>query len=77
MADNVYSGNYVRMNYGELPLTKELKTALALLDKSCQYGSGGRYDIVKSNKANVLWKAVPADGPFDSLYFDGREWREG
>jgi hypothetical protein len=73
----VYHGKYVNMDYGDLELTTDLKAALDILDISCRWGSGGTYDIVPSDQDDAMWEAVPCDGPFDTLYFDGTTWSEG
>ena len=73
----VFEGNNVNLDYGDLELTEELEEALSLLDDSCRGGSGGTYDIFESDEEGAEWMAVPCDGPFDTLYYDGSEWTEG
>ena len=72
-----FEGNNVNLDYGDLELTEELEEALNILDDSCRGGSGGTYDIFESDEEGAEWEAVPCDGPFDTLYFDGEEWTEG
>jgi len=73
----IYHGKYVNMDYGDLELTTDLKAALDILDISCRWGLGGTFDIVESDQDDATWEAVPCDGPFDTLYFDGTTWSEG
>lgn len=73
----VYEGNHVNLDYSDLELTEELEEALAILDESCRFGSGGTYDIFESDDEKYLYEAVPCDGPFDTLYFDGFIWVDG
>ena len=72
----VFEGNNVNLDYGDLELTEELEEALSLLDDSCGYGSGGTYDIFETEEEGSRWEAVPADGPYDTLYFVDGDWTE-
>jgi hypothetical protein len=72
----VFEGNNVNLDYGDLELTEELEEALVTLDESCRLGSGGTYDIYESDEAGAEWEAVPADGPYDTLYFVDGDWTE-
>jgi hypothetical protein len=72
----IFEGNNVNLDYSDLELTEELEEALIDLDDSCQFGSGGTYDIYESDEDGAEWMAVPADGPFDTLYFVEGSWVE-
>ena len=70
----IYNGRNIQADYGNLELTEALVKALQVLDASCQWGSGGTYKISKSSDDRAAWKAVPVDGPYDTLYFSDGDW---
>ena len=72
----IFEGNNVNLDYGDLELTEELEEALSILDDSCRLGTGGTYDIYETDLDGADWEAVPADGPFDTLYFVDGDWLE-
>ena len=72
-----FHGKYVKLDYGDIEFDEDLENALFILDASCRFGSGGTYDINEADDEQFLYEAVPCDGPFDTLYFDGSEWTEG
>jgi hypothetical protein len=73
--NGIIFGRYVKFNVGGVPVTEDLQKALQVLDGECRYGSGGSWDIVKSGKT---FKAIPVDGPFDSVKFNQKKnrWEE-
>ncbi len=73
----VFHGNNVNLDYGDLEFDEELESALFILDASCRGGSGGTFDIFEADGERFLYEAVPCDGPFDTLYYDGSDWTEG
>ena len=73
----VFHGRYVNLNYGNIEFNEDLEHALFILDASCRGGSGGTYDIFETDSEVYLYEAVPVDGPFDTLYYDGSDWTEG
>jgi hypothetical protein len=73
----VFHGRYVKLDYGDLKFDEELENALFILDASCRFGSGGTFDINETDSERFLYEAVPVDGPFDTLYYDGSDWTEG
>jgi hypothetical protein len=72
-----FHGKYVKLDYGDIEFNEDLENALFILDASCRFGSGGTYDINEADDEQFLYEAVPCDGPFDTLYFDGSDWTEG
>jgi hypothetical protein len=72
----IYHGNNVNLDYGDLELTEDLEEALARLDASCRFGSGGTYDINETDVDGADWEAVPCDGPYETLYFVEGDWVE-
>ena len=73
----VFHGRYVNLDYGDIEFNEELENALFILDASCRFGSGGTFDINEVDSEVYLYEAVPCDGPFDTLYYDGPDWTEG
>ncbi len=73
----VFHGRYVNLDYGDIEFNEELENALFILDASCRFGSGGTFDINEVDSEVYLYEAVPCDGPFDTLYYDGSDWTEG
>jgi hypothetical protein len=68
------NGQYTTFNLGSTTLTPRLQEALRVLDRSCQFGSGGEWYIKMIPGG---WKATP-DGPFDTVYWNGKKgtWKE-
>ncbi len=73
----VFHGRYVNLDYGNIEFNEELENALFILDASCRGGSGGTFDIFEADGERFLYEAVPVDGPFDTLYYDGFIWVDG
>lgn len=67
-------GRNTTFNLGSTNLTPRLQEALQVLDRDCRGGSGGSWDIQRIPGG---WVAIP-DGPFDSVYWNGKKgtWTE-
>jgi len=71
MARNgIIFGQNVRFDVSGVRVTQALRDALSTLDQECRRGSGGTWDISREGRTVV---ATPADGPFDTLYFDRKK----
>ena len=66
-SQGIIRGQFVRFDVTGLRVTQALRDALVILDQECRFGSGGTWDIHRDGRTIV---ATPADGPFDTLYFN-------
>lgn len=74
--EGFHVGRYVKFDLGDIGLTPDLERALEILDSSCSGGSGGSWGISESTEKGIIWEAEPLDGPFDTVFFDGKRWVE-
>jgi len=67
-------GRNTTFNLGSTTLTPRLQEALRVLDRDCQGDIGVAWDIERIPGG---WSATP-DGPFDSVYWNGKKgtWGE-
>jgi len=68
--NEVIFGMYVRFNTSGVRVTQALRDSLVILDQECRFGPGGTFDIHRNGRTVV---ATPADGPFDTLYYNPRK----
>jgi len=70
--NEVIFGKYVRFNTSGVRVTQALRDSLVILDQECRGGpgQGGTWDIHRNGRTVV---ATPADGPFDTLYYNPRK----
>jgi len=73
----VYQGEYVDIDYGDMPLDDALEEALASLDEECRTGCGGSWDIYESQEQGIVYEATFNDFATDTLYYDGESWSDG
>lgn len=73
----VYQGEYVDIDYGDMPLDDALEEALASLDEERRTGSGGSWDIYESREPGVVYEATFIDFSTDVLFYDGHSWSDG
>jgi hypothetical protein len=73
----VYKGEYVDIDYGDMPWDDALEEALASLDEECRTGCGGTWDIYESREPGVVYEAAFIDFATDTLYYDGESWSVG
>lgn len=65
--NDIIRGRFVRFEVCGTRVTPALRVALEILDRECQHGSGGTWDIHRKGRKII---ATPVDGPFDSLVFN-------
>lgn len=70
MKKDIIRGRFVKFDVGGTRVTDSLLEALNILDGECRHGSGGTWDISREGRKYV---ATPADGPFDTLYFNRKK----
>jgi hypothetical protein len=74
MIQTTIRGQYTTFNLGSTTLTPRLQEALRVLDRSCRFGSGGSWDIVRIPGG---WSATP-DQFFNTVYWNGKTgtWKD-
>ena len=73
---SIYRGSNTKLDYTGIKMTDALLQALQILDAECSYGT---FDISVTDPEEGLpkeyrWTAEPSDGPYETLYFNGKSW---